>query len=201
MRTRLFYKRSYLVGECKANIYKDNVAVTHTPLVCLGGNGQPPCEHLVECRAEHAVDLVATPQVFVSPPVVLKRGRGRPLTHGAYSKYTLKALTTQKINEIYSILEGERLATAPSDKLYVTMLGRMLAQLETLDRWFEVNGYLKNAERGEPWPAVQHYLNLVKQTGHMLEALGMTPTARSRLGRNLVETEDIASKILSSRGE
>lgn len=43
------------MGECKAGIYKDNSVVTHCPLVCLGGLGQPPCQYLDECANEHGM--------------------------------------------------------------------------------------------------------------------------------------------------
>lgn len=36
-------------GTCKAGYYKANSVITHGPLVCFGGFGQPQCEYLAEC--------------------------------------------------------------------------------------------------------------------------------------------------------
>jgi hypothetical protein len=130
-----------------------------------------------------------------------KRGRGRPPKHGAYSKFQLNALTDAKVAEIREIMEGERLATAPSDMLYIKTLGRLLAQMELIDRWLAQHGYFEDEGRGMPRPIVQHYLNLAKQAGRMLESMGMTPTSRYRLGREALQSEDIASKLLQARRE
>lgn len=43
------------MGDCKAGIYKDNIAVTHFPLMCFGGLGQPRCEYLDECVQENGL--------------------------------------------------------------------------------------------------------------------------------------------------
>ncbi len=128
-----------------------------------------------------------------------KRGRGRPPKHGAYSKFALNALTDAKVDEIRQVMEGERLAVAPSDRLYITTLGRLLAQMELIDRWLAQHGYFEDEGRGLPRPIVQHYLNLAKQAGRMLESMGMTPTARYRLGREALQSEDIASKLMQAR--
>ncbi len=41
------------MGECRAKIYKDNSVVTHFPLVCFGGFGQPRCPYLDICAPEN----------------------------------------------------------------------------------------------------------------------------------------------------
>lgn len=132
-------------------------------------------------------------------PQPLKRGPGRPPKHGAYSKYALAAITDTKIAEIRQVMAGEKLATAPTDTLFITVLGRLLAQMELLDRYYQLQGLFQNEGRGLVWPSVPHYLNLAKQAGRMLEQLGMTPAARYRLGREALQSEDIASKILRAR--
>lgn len=43
------------MGECKSGIYKDNVVVTHFPLVCFGGLGQPRCKYLDACAQENGM--------------------------------------------------------------------------------------------------------------------------------------------------
>jgi hypothetical protein len=140
---------------------------------------------------------------FLRPETIkgklVKRPRGRPPKHGAYSKFALNTLTEAKVEEIRSIMDGEKLAVAPSDRLYINTLGRLLAQMELIDRWLAQYGYFEDEGRGLPRPIVQHYLNLAKQVGKMLEAMGMTPTARYRLGREALQSEDIASKLMNAR--
>lgn len=41
------------MGECKAKQYTNNIVVTHNPLRCFGGFGQPKCDFLIECAEEH----------------------------------------------------------------------------------------------------------------------------------------------------
>lgn len=130
-----------------------------------------------------------------------KRGRGRPPKHGAYSKFQLATLTDAKIVEIREVMAGERLAIGPSDKLYINMLGRLLAQMEIIDRWLQQNGYFEDEGRGLARPIVGHYLNLAKQASKMLEQLGMSPVARVRLGHQALQAEDIATSLMKARGE
>ena len=44
-----------IMGKCKAGYYKTNIVVTHGPLVCFGGFGQPECSYLEECTKEHGM--------------------------------------------------------------------------------------------------------------------------------------------------
>jgi len=34
------------MNECNAGKYKTNTVVTHSPLICYGGYGQPACKYL-----------------------------------------------------------------------------------------------------------------------------------------------------------
>ena len=140
--------------------------------------------------------MTTTDLTIPQPP---KRGRGRPPKHGAYSKYALAVITDTKILEIQQVMAGEKLAIAPTDKLFINVLGRLLAQMELLDRYYQQYGFFMNEGRGLAWPSVPHYLNLAKQASRMLEQLGMTPTARYKLGREALQSEDIASKLLRAR--
>lgn len=128
-----------------------------------------------------------------------KRPVGRPPKHGVYSKYALRPLEDAKIKEIVEVMRGEKLAIAPSDMMYVTLLGRLLAQITLMDRWLSEKGYFSDEGKGLPWPIVPHYLNLLKQAAKMLGDLGMTAVGRYRLGHVMMQTEDIASKILEAQ--
>lgn len=136
---------------------------------------------------------------FTELPQPAKRGPGRPPKHGAYSKFALAVITKDKITEIQEVMAGERLAVAPTDQLFINMLGRLLAQMEILDRHYQQTGIFENEGRGLVKPSVPHYLNLAKHAARMLEQLGMTPSARYRLGKDALQSEDIASKLLRAR--
>ncbi len=43
------------MNECKADKYKTNTVVTHSPLVCFGGYSNPTCEYLFNCLRENKV--------------------------------------------------------------------------------------------------------------------------------------------------
>ncbi len=145
--------------------------------------------------------MVDDNQSLVTVVPQVKRPVGRPPKHGAYSKFALANLETIKIQEIKDIMSGEQIAIAPADAIYVTMLGRIMAQMELLDRYYQGFGYFQDEGRGQIWPSVPHYLNLAKQAARMLEQLGMTPSARYKLGKELAQTEDIATKIWRARQE
>ena len=144
---------------------------------------------------EESSELVPVNQVQRKRPV------GRPPVHGGYSQFQLGPLTEAKIKQINEILKGERLAIAPTDVIFINTLGRLLAQMEILDRWYEERGMFQDVGRGLLWPTVPHYLNLAKQVARQLEQLGLTPTARYKMGKMAVQTQDIASKLAQARNQ
>ena len=133
--------------------------------------------------------------------VPVKRGRGRPPLHGAYSKFQLAPMEDAKIKEIVEIMKGDQLAIGQSDMLFVKLLARLLAQIDLLDRWFSEHGLFNDIGKGLPWPVLGPYQNMVKQAGRMLEQLGMTTIGRTKLGHNLLQSEDIAMKIQKAKQE
>ena len=48
------------VEKCKAKYYTNNSVVTHSPLVCFGGFGQPECKYLNECLNEYGFKVHIT---------------------------------------------------------------------------------------------------------------------------------------------
>lgn len=135
------------------------------------------------------------------PATTPRRRPGRPKVHGAYSKFSLVPLEDAKVKEIVEIIRGERLSVGKSDLLYIRLLGRLLAQIELIDRYFEDNGLFENKDRGLPWPIFGPYQALVKQAARMLDMMGMTASGRARLGGQLLQDLDIAQKIQMARGE
>jgi hypothetical protein len=45
-------KEGKIMNECNAGQYTTNIVVTHSPLVCYGGYGQPACKYLELCIME-----------------------------------------------------------------------------------------------------------------------------------------------------
>lgn len=131
--------------------------------------------------------------------VPVRRGRGRPPKHGAYSKFQLAPLEDAKVKEIVSIMRGDQLAIGASDMLFVKLLGRILAQIDLFDRWFAEHGLFDNIAKGLPWPAMGPYQALVKQACRMMEQLGMTTLGRTKLGGSMLQNEDIAMKIQKAK--
>jgi len=43
--------------ECRLGIYRDNSVVTHKPIMCFGGFGQPACKYIKECTSENGIKL------------------------------------------------------------------------------------------------------------------------------------------------
>lgn len=128
-----------------------------------------------------------------------KRRPGRPPKHGAYSKFALVPLTSEKIIEIKEIIAGERSAVAPADVLMINLLARVLAQIDLMSKFLSEHGYFADEERGQPWPVVQPLLAAIDKAAKICDKLGLTTDARLRMGRNLLETEDLATKIQRAR--
>ncbi len=135
------------------------------------------------------------------PSTAVKRRVGRPKQHGAYSKFNLIPLENEKIKEIIEIVQGEHPSIGKSDLVYIRLLGRLLAQIEILDRFFEEHGVFEDDGKGLPRPVWPVYLQFVKQAASMLDKMGMTATGRARLGGQLLQDFDIAQKIQMARGE
>ena len=145
--------------------------------------------------------MTSSDNVDITDLIPAKRGRGRPPKHGAYSKFQLAPLENAKMKEIVEIMQGEQLAIGQSDMLFVSLLARLLAQMEMLDKFFAEHGLFSDVGRGLPWPAVVPYHAMMKQAAKMLEQLGMTTIGRTKLGRDMLQSEDIALKIQKARQE
>lgn len=162
-------------------------------------------------RAEKLEEEISTDEIIKSlppgtvrpdllPTTKVKRPVGRPPKHGAYSKFNLIPLEEAKIQEITEIIQGEKASIGKSDMLYIRLLGRLLAQIEILDRYFQQHGVFQDTGKGLTWPVFTQYLNFVKQASAMLDKMGMTASGRVRLGSQLLQA-DIAMQIQDSRGE
>jgi hypothetical protein len=65
-------------NSCKAGIYTTNEVVTHGPLMCFGGYGQPQCNYIRDCIEELSKQGIkfrkSVLKTIESSPEVVKNG-------------------------------------------------------------------------------------------------------------------------------
>lgn len=127
---------------------------------------------------------------------------GAHQTHGAYSVRTTDPATGALVGHLRDVLSGEPDAILrEADVPVLESAAVLIRQRHRLAEWLEQNGVVD--ESGKVRPAVEA---LIKVTRALLEhsnSLGMTPTARARLGLDVARTADIASEFarLHRRGD
>lgn len=125
---------------------------------------------------------------------------GRPPKHGAYSGSALVPLTREKTDLVIGLMTGTSSAIGPTDRMSVELFARTLAKVELLDRFFSANGLFEELE-GSPRPAVKLWVQLMQLALRWCEALGLTPSARIRLGLGVAHTSDLAERMRKAREE
>lgn len=143
-----------------------------------------------ERRARQLANLRPAPP---APPA----GNVRALTHGGTARKATLIRAGSWAQRILAELEAE----APlrdnagglpvHDRQVVELLASALARLEAVTAWLETRPAVN--EKGEPWPAEDVAHRLRRETASYLDALGMTPTARARLGLDLARSFDLAA--------
>ena len=129
-----------------------------------------------------------------APPA--PKGNTRTLKHGARSA----ALIANVEDEVRAVLDA--LADAAPvrdadgalpthDLIAVETAARALRRHRSVSGWCDENGRL-DPETGEVRSAADYELRTERALTASLDALGMTPTARARLGLDLARTADLA---------
>lgn len=140
---------------------------------------------------------------FLQPMLPAKRPVGRPPKTGLYSKFTLVPLTEIKKKEIMEIISGQRLMLAPTDYIMVDLLARSLAQLDLISRHINEHGCFQDDASGKSRGAVSPYIQMfwagVGRVSKLCEQLGLTPQSRVNLGRNVAQTDDLATRIQKAK--
>jgi len=129
---------------------------------------------------------------------VVKRPKGRPPKHGAYSGNMLIPVTKEKRQDIIDVLYGKDVPVALSDKVYIDLLARSLAKIELMDRWLTVNGIITRDKDGAPipQPLLRIYWAAVNSAMRACDQLGMNPASRYRLGHDMLAVEkDLAARM------
>ena len=56
--TRTNIQKGYkIMGICKAGLYKDDIIIKHSPIICYGGLGEESCKYLNDCMEENHIKL------------------------------------------------------------------------------------------------------------------------------------------------
>lgn len=133
----------------------------------------------------------------------LQRGGGRPashehrprLLHGGYAQLAASRVDV-KVREVFDALagdaplrEGGELPAA--DGALVRLAAEALTRLDTVSGYLAAHGILD--EKGAPRPAAELEGRLRREAADYLDALGMTPRSRVRLGVDVQRGFDLAA--------
>ncbi len=115
-------------------------------------------------------------------------GNQRARTHGAFA-----AIATDRLEAKVAVVFEAIAADAPlretdgglpaADTIIVSMLAKTLCRLEDVEQYLALHGIVDGD--GAIRPAVEVERRLRADVGDSLDALGMTPRARARLGLDL----------------
>ncbi len=100
------------------------------------------------------------------------------VTHGAYSAKALASRVEELTDELRGVVPGAKAA----DDTAIRLLALLLAQIEAVNAWIAERGLFKRAGRGEPQPILAMQTRWIGAAAKLCDQLGLTPTARARLG-------------------
>lgn len=125
-------------------------------------------------------------------------GNRRAVSHGAHAQ-VLPARLDAKAQAVYVELaadapvRGQDGDLPAHDREMVRLLARCLCRLEDVSAWLDEHGVLDR--RGKVRSAALWERRLRSEAARYLAALGMTPTARAKLGLDLARTVDLATAM------
>lgn len=134
------------------------------------------------------------PKKLPPPP----QGNRRAVTHGAHAE-VLPARLSAKAQAIAAELAVEAPVRGPDgglpvyDREAVRQLARCLVRLDDVGAYLDQHGVLDR--RGKERSAARAERRLRGEAARWLAALGMTPTARARLGLDLARAADLATAM------
>lgn len=128
--------------------------------------------------------------------------RGGPVTphnslrHGGYATVARERLDA-KAAEVYAALAADAPLRGPdgelprADAAAVTLLARCLCRLESVGEYLDRRGWER--EDGDVRPAAELEGRLRREAADLLDALGMTPRSRAKLGLDVARGFDLAA--------
>lgn len=115
-------------------------------------------------------------------------------THGAYSVQTTDAKTGVLVGHLRDILAGEPQAIlSDADLPVLESAAVLIRQRHRLAEWLEANGPVD--EDGKIRPAVDALVRISRVLLEHAGQLGMTPSARARLGLDVARTASVADEF------
>lgn len=102
---------------------------------------------------------------------------GRAMTHGASADIALAPRATELADYLRSIVP----AAAESDEPTVRLLALTLARIETANEWIAEHGIF-TGKAGKVQPVLKVLSTWENSAARLCDQLGLTPTARARLG-------------------
>lgn len=103
---------------------------------------------------------------------------GPAMTHGAYSPHALAPRVEVLTVELRAVVPGAE----PADDVVIRLLALLLAQIEAANDWIGEHGLFKRAGKGVPQPILVMQARWVTAAAKLCDQLGLTPSARVRLG-------------------
>jgi transcriptional regulator with XRE-family HTH domain len=110
----------------------------------------------------------------------------RALVHGAHSERRIAPRVAELRQEIAELVPAGTQADLPA----VTLLAQQLARIEIVNEYLARVGLLN--EKGEPRPVLKVLSTWENSAARLLDQLGLTPTARARLGVDLTRMKGAA---------
>ena len=138
-----------------------------------------------DARSRQLANLTGQPP---APPP----GNQRAASHGGYARIAEGRLEA-KVAELAGALAEDVPVASPSDALAVAELAQKVCQLENLRGYLQAHGYLTDG--GEVRPAADLERRLSAMVADQLDALGMTPRSRAKLGLDLQRGRDRALEM------
>lgn len=115
-------------------------------------------------------------------------------THGAHAVKTTDAATGALVDQLWAIMAGDPAAILrEADRPALESVAVLLRQRERLETYLHEHGPIDGD--GKARPAADLLVRVSRAILEHANALGMTPTARTRLGLDTAKTADIAAEF------
>jgi hypothetical protein len=132
-------------------------------------------------------------------------GNRRRLLHGGAARQATLIVANSWAEKIMAELEREaplrdETGGLPAhDRQVVELLASCLARLQSVSQWVDLHGVVD--EKGQPRPACELERLLRSEAARHLDALGMSPSSRARLGLELARAEATLEDVAEAGGE
>jgi hypothetical protein len=109
------------------------------------------------------------------------RGNTAAVRHGAQATLALQPRAAEIADDLRLIVP----AVSDADEPAIRVLALLLARLEAANAWLAERETIFANKRGEVWPVLKLVGSWENSATRLFDQLGLTPTARARLGVDL----------------